>query len=785
MGNSFRTKTLASAIGIALVGLAVTPVAFAAPGATAQAAAQSEANTRAEYIITFVEPGLLHYQGGTQGLAATAASANGRSRKLDVHAPAAVAYQDYLDSVRATHVAAIEAAVGRSLDVTHSYSITLHGIASELTASEAARIAGVPGVKDVRLAGYERLTTFRGPKFIGADSIWDGTATPGNFATRGAGVIVGDLDGGTNSAHPSFANDASCGFDETHPKLKAVDCSTSSGGLCTGPNPEANPGFPHGVHTSSTAAGNTIDNTASPAPGLPDGVTMSGVAPCATVYQYKVCATDTCSGASILAGIQNAITDQVDVINFSISGGTSPWNDNDRDFLDMVNADIFVAAAAGNLQSGETDPTGRVNHRGPWVISVAASTQDEVLSPVLQVVGPGTPPPEVAAIPLTPSDTTTSTPPLSGTPIKSYPANLAGCTDGGGIPPGTFTGAIAVLRRGPTNEGGTACSFSEKSINAANAGAIAAVIANNVVGTISATTPGAPIPTYTIDKAPGDALIAFVGANEADATANVIPSAIGNLQGDVLANFSYRGPTPAPLDDLTKPDITAPGVNIYAALDESDGNYGLMSGTSMATPHVTGSGALLRAVHPDWTPPEVKSALMLTASTSGSEEDGTTPWTPDDVGAGRVDLTKAALAGFVMNETFDNFVAANPATGGDPSTLNLPSARNVACTGSCSWTRVLRNTLGAGSSWTISVNAPAGVDVTVEPSTFAFTGGDRVFGDGFDGAPLTPLPEFQTLTITATPTAPLSDIAFAEIVFHEANGLAPDAHMYVAVEGSP
>jgi hypothetical protein len=205
----------------------------------------------------------------------------------------------------------------------------------------------------------------------------------------------------------------------------------------------------------------------------------------------------------------------------------------------------------------------------------------------------------------------------------------------------------------------------------------------------------------------------------------------------------------------------------------------------MATPHITGSGALVRAVHPDWTPIEVKSALMLTASTSGTKEDGTTPWVPDDVGSGRADLTKAALAGFVMNETYDNFVAANPSTGGDPMTLNIPTARNLACDGSCSWTREIRNTLGAGPSWTVAVNAPAGLDVTVEPSSFTFTGGDRVFGDGFDGTPLQPLPEFQTLTITATPTAPLSDITFAEIVFHEANGLAPDAHIYVAVEGNP
>ena len=132
------------------------------------------------------------------------------------------------------------------------------------------------------------------------------------------------------------------------------------------------------------------------------------------------------------------------------------------------------------------------------------------------------------------------------------------------------------MRRGPTEVGGTACSFTEKITNAANAGAIMVVVANNQVGSISMDTTGAPnVPAYSIDKAPGDALITFVGANEATATVDTAPSGIGNVQGDVLANFSYRGPTLDPYSDETKPDIAAPGVNIYAALDDQDGNYGL------------------------------------------------------------------------------------------------------------------------------------------------------------------------------------------------------------------
>jgi subtilisin family serine protease len=768
MMQLLRSNALASAVGLALAAAVFQPSASveAAPLAAAQQALGSET-----YIVKFSEEGLLYYQGNVQGLAATGHAPTARAEKLDVHSAAAQAYDGYLATQRAAHVAAIESALGRPLAIAHSYSITLNGIAADMTADEAARIATVPGVAEVRRAGFEKLATFRGPKFIGADSIWNGDATPTNLGTRGEGVVVGDLDGGTNSDHPSFANDGTCGFSGAEPKLVAVDCSTSSGNACNGPNPEANPGFGHGVHTSSTAAGNTISNTASPAPALPDGVTMSGVAPCAAIHQYKVCQTNTCSGAAILAGIQNAIADQVDVVNFSISGGTSPWNDNDRNFLDMINAGIFVAAAAGNLQTGETDPTSKVNHLGPWMTTVAASTQDEVLSPILSVVGPGTPPAEISAIPLTPGSTTIGAPALSGNPIKSYPANLAGCSDHGGFPSGTFTGAIAVVRRGASEDGGTACSFTEKITNAANAGAVMVVVANNQAGSISMDTTGAPnVPAYSIDKAPGDALITFVGANETTATADTVPSGIGNIQGDVLANFSYRGPTLDPVADETKPDITAPGVNIYAALDDQDGNYGLMSGTSMATPHITGSAALIRAVHPDWTPTEVKSALMTTATNAdGTEEDGVTSWKIDDVGSGRVDLTKAALAGLTMDETFANYLAANPSGGTiEIRDLNLPNVRNAACDAAgCTWTRTVTNRLATQGSWNASFTLTSGdASVDVSPSSFTLAPGDS-----------------QMLTITATPSSTDVDhFAFGNVVLHEANGLSPDQHLTVAVK---
>ena len=209
------------------------------------------------------------------------------------------------------------------------------------------------------------------------------------------------------------------------------------------------------------------------------------------------------------------------------------------------------------------------------------------------------------------------------------------------------------------------------------------------------------IPAYSITQADGLAMAAFIGGNGATpTTATLINPAIGNVQGDVLAAFSFRGPTPGTaggLQDTTKPDITAPGVNIWAAWTPLDGgtDYKIDSGTSMSSPHTAGAAALVRAAQPSWTPIEVKSALMLTAVTTGTKEDGVTPWNADDVGSGRVDLTRAARAGFVMNETVANFLAANPSGGSiNLKTLNLPAVRNVglsAGTPTYVWTRVLRN----------------------------------------------------------------------------------------------
>jgi hypothetical protein len=368
--------------------------------------------------------------------------------------------------------------------------------------------------------------------------------------------------------------------------------------------------------------------------------------------------------------------------------------------------------------------------------------------------------------------------PLTDFPIRHFTGqnpDFEGCSTEPPFPANFFDGAVALIRRGN-------CTFTEKINNAAAAGAAMVVIRNNQPGTIAMDTTGQDpdTPAYSIsDQTIGDALNTFVDANPSNATVNFTPQGPVPVQGDVLADFSLRGPDPAPYQDIQKPDIAGPGVNIYAAIPIALGGYANISGTSMATPHNSGSAALVRAVHGDWSVTEVRSAMMMTSFNGGTKEDGTTPWDADDVGTGRIDLSKAALAGLVMDETTQHFLDANPNTGGDPKTLNIPSVRSMECTPNCTFTRTVRNTLTSATSWTASGNPiTPGFSIDVQPSSFSFTGG---------------LGETQELTITVTPNTNLtSSVAFGEVVLHQGtnggrpNGLIiPDERITVAIKGSP
>ncbi len=188
----------------------------------------------------------------------------------------------------------------------------------------------------------------------------------------------------------------------------------------------------------------------------------------------------------------------------------------------------------------------------------------------------------------------------------------------------------------------------------------------------------------------------------------------------MMAAFSSRGPT----GDWIKPDITAPGVQVLAGMTPQPtgitngppGNlYQAIAGTSMSSPHAAGVSALVKAAHPDWTPAMIKSALMTSSVQSVVKEDGVTPATPFDMGAGSIRADRAVNPTVVFDETFADFVAA----GTDPLhriDLNIPSIDATTMTGEITTSRTLLNVSGREQELRIAIQAPAGVTIKVSRS---------------------------------------------------------------------
>ena len=681
----------------------------------AQTAAAQLADDRANYsaadsegryvhLVTFKEPGLIERFRETRG----------PNERFSTQSAEMRAAQSQIQMEQAAHVQRIASTLGRTVEISHYFPATHSGLATRLTPDEAEALRNLPGVVSVERERVYQLDTYRGPTFIGADAIWGGVSTPDGSAHLGLNMVAAVLDSGLDSLSPSFANDPTCGHGDggvPDKVLSVLDCGTTDGGgLCNGPDSGSDSNT-HGSHVAGTVAGNTIDVSVDPPPTLPGSFTeMSGVAPCAHIRAYRVCPT-TCPGARIQAGMNSVLLHgDVDVMNFSISGGTSPWSDNDRRKLDLVDAGIFVAASAGNTSDTIPNPVGQVNHRGPWVMSVAASTRDtnaaggaaqgdvlagfsfrgptpapladlqkpDITAPGVSIyassvgfdftiVGPGSPPANLERIPMSLGSGSPLGVPLANHPITfdpGQPAGAEGCNPG--FPANFFNGAAALIQRG-------SCAFTEKITNAFNAGASFVIIWNNAEGGLSMNTDGQPaVPAFSISLANGQNVRDFIQAN---------PTATFDYSGQLVSQFNF------------------------------------LSGTSMSSPHLTGAALLVRQANPSWTPSEVKSAIQMTASITGFKENGTTPWDWDDVGSGRVNLNVAALAGLVMDETFANYLAANPATGGDVKTLNTPSVRNLNCSPSCTFTRTVRSTRSESTEWAVNASVP-GFSVAVTPNNF-------------------------------------------------------------------
>ncbi|MCP3868996.1 MAG: S8 family serine peptidase, partial [Gammaproteobacteria bacterium] len=601
------------------------------------------------YIVILDDPPLASYDGrllstperntASTILPATANLFTGAS-KLDVESPASIQYLRFLDERLKSFQAEAALNLGRKLKPSHRYRNALNGFATELSLSEVEVLRSMPRVKSVSVDKVLHLQTDSGPRWLGADKLHEGSA--GFEPTGGQGIVVGVIDSGVNWDHPSFEDPGFPGWDHVNPYGSQL-------GLCTDPevrcndklvgvydfvqdNPntesveentrgEDNSG--HGSHVASTAAGNPVDALLS---GL--AVQIAGVAPNANIVSYRVCyigdpndgEDDGCQSSAIISAIDQAITDGVDVINYSIGGGDfSPWlsGESPRAFLNARAAGIFVATSAGN--SGPEPGTIGSPANAPWIVAVGNASHDRLMGSLVENLSGGdtTPPGVLVGQSI-----------VGGIGIRKIvharDFGNALCGDGdaelgsscsentGDSSPwrndnNVFNGEIVVCDRGTYGR-------IEKGKNVLLAGAGGYILANMDEQGESLVADQHCLPATHIGDRDGDLLRTWLdsGSGHQGSISGFDLYQVAEA-GDQISSGSSRGPSNAPVEGVMKPDLIAPGSSIYAAIETAD-DFGFKSGTSMASPHVAGAGALLKAVHPEWTPSMLTSALLTTAT---------------------------------------------------------------------------------------------------------------------------------------------------------------------------
>src|SRR6266481_6755847 len=744
---------------------------FAAIGLSAQDSEETKSVKKANtvnrlYIVQMSESPVIDYKGDIPGFKATKPA---KGQKIDPASGDVAAYTSLLDR---RHDDVVAKAGGRKV---YDYRYTFNGFAAELTSAQAEALKGVAGVVAVSKDELQFADTSSTPAFLGLSDpggLWDQL---GGFGQAGEDIIIGLIDSGVWPEGLSVSDRTGTNGNGTQDGKLDYQQIPGFHGKCT-------PGeqFPaskcnqkliaaqwfdaawggdaalkaqrpwefisprdyngHGTHTSSTAGGNHGVMPTGPAAAFGK---ISGMAPRARIAMYKALwSTQDASTASgftsdLVAAIDQAVADGVDVINYSISGSLTNFLDPaEIAFLNAANAGVFVAASAGN--SGPTTST--VAHPSPWITTVAAGTHNRSGQGSVQLGGTTYHGASLAtAVGPAPfiDSTTAGLAGASATAVSLCFAaidNLVGAsqTPTAVLDPAKVAGKIVVCDRGVNAR-------VNKSLAVKEAGGVGMILVNTSPNSINADFHSVPtVHLADTDRAAVKSFAAGTGATATISQAQIV----FNVPAPLTAAFSSRGPLLAGNGNLLKPDVIAPGQDIIAAV-APPGNGGqlfnLYSGTSMSSPHVAGLAALLRNLHATWSPMMIKSALM-TSSSDVLDGPNTNPLVIFRQGAGHVKPNSAADPGLVYDSNVNDWLpflhgATTAFTAGtcstlsnagyslDPSDLNGASIAIGALPGVQTVRRRVTNVTGQTATYTSSVSGLTGLTVNVSPSSLTLNAG--------------------------------------------------------------
>ncbi|XP_021715434.1 subtilisin-like protease SBT4.3 [Chenopodium quinoa] len=613
-----------------------------------------------------------------------------------------------------------------------SYKRSFNGFAARLTEKESKNLNSMKEVVSVFPSKTLNLQTTRSWDFLG---LIESDVVPRNLTSE-SNVILGSFDTGIWPESPSFSDD---GIGPPPKKWKGAckggkdfTCNNKVIGASTTTFDSARDEIGHGSHTASTAAGRHVDHTNFY--GLAEGIAR-GAVPSARLAVYKVCGRDGCQDSDVLTAFDEAIADGVDLITLSL--GSSNPTELDLDSIAIgsyhaIQKGILTVHSAGN--SGNRSFS--VSSVAPWLFSVAASTIDRrILDKV--VLGNGKT--------------------LLGYSVNSFQSKrgLLPLVYGVG-PKECVKESIQYCGQGCLDESVkgkiVVCDISDGSgiIEAYKVGALGVLSRINIDFSQIY-----PLPAIEFESNEFQALKSYLNSTK-NPKANILKSfSFNDTSSPYVIGFSSRGPNLA-ASDILKPDITAPGVEIIAAFsplasltgipgDKRSVNYTIFSGTSMSCPHVAGASVYIKSLHPDWSPSAIKSALMTTAQPISPSKNKDAEFA---YGSGHLDPVKAANPGLVYVTEQDEYLTFFCKLGYDKDQIALITGnRKFSCpkesneTSSLAkdvnypslsvmveidipinikFSRTVTNVGVANSTYTVKVESPKEIKVTVNPTSLSF-----------------------------------------------------------------